>query len=122
MIDRPRRCSTDGALHVHRDVPGAVGEAEQEQADDHRDEPDQVAERRPSAARPPSSTAIAVTVRREPSRCTMSPASGSAISEPAAIASSTRPSSAELRSRSSRTCGMRDAQLAKAKPEPMKAA
>ena len=50
------------------------------------------------------------------------PASGSAISEPTAIASSSSPSSAELSSSWSRTCGIRDAQLAKANPEPMNAA
>ena len=62
-----------------------------------------------------------MTVVRELSFCTIRPASGSAISEPTAIASSTRPSSAELRCSPSRTCGIREAQLAKAKPQTMKA-
>jgi hypothetical protein len=79
----------------------------------------------PSAAvaRPtPSSAAIAVTVRAEPILVTTGPDSGSASSEPAAIASSTRPSAAESSSSRSRTCGIRAAQLANAKPEPMNAA
>jgi hypothetical protein len=51
----------------------------------------------------------------------MTPASNSAVTDPAARVSSTSPSSAEVRSSRSRTCGIRDAQLAKAKPQPMNA-
>ena len=62
------------------------------------------------------------TVRREPKRATNGPARGSEMTEPAAMASSTRPSSAEERPRRSRTWGISEAQLAKAKPVAMKAA
>src|SRR3954470_8435503 len=64
---------------------------------------------------------MASTVRREPRRWTAGPASGRARSEPTAIAKSTSPSSAGERPRRSRTCGMREGQLAKAKPHIVKA-
>jgi hypothetical protein len=63
-----------------------------------------------------------VTVRREPKRETIGPESGSAGTEPAAIASSTRPSADGSRSRPFFTCGMRAAQLEKANPVAMNAA
>jgi hypothetical protein len=46
---------------------------------------------------------------------------GSDTSEPSAMDSSSRPRAEGWRWRRSRTCGMREAQLAKAKPEPAKA-
>ena len=61
-------------------------------------------------------------VRRDPKRPTIEPESGSATSEPAAMPSSTSPSSAGSRSRRSRTCGILEAQLANANPVAMKAA
>jgi hypothetical protein len=70
----------------------------------------------------PSSPAIAATVNFEPNRETNCPASTSETIEPAAMASSTRPSRDGVRSRPSRICGIRVAQLAIEKPEPMKAA
>jgi hypothetical protein len=48
------------------------------------------------------------------------PASGIETSEPIAIANSTSPSCCGLSSRPSRTCGIREAQLANAKPLRMK--
>jgi hypothetical protein len=69
----------------------------------------------------PSSPAIAVTVRREPKWVTTCPASGSDTIEPAAMASSTKPSRDGVSSRPSRTCGIRDAHDDIAKPEPMNA-
>jgi hypothetical protein len=69
-----------------------------------------------------NSTDIAVTVRRVAKCATIWPASGSETTEPAAIASRTRPRWARLRPRPSRTCGMRAAQLEPAKPSMMKAA
>jgi hypothetical protein len=75
-----------------------------------------------SASATASSTAIEVTVRREPKRAMSGPDAGSATTDPAAMDSSTSPSSEGPRSRWLRTCGMREAQLAKAKPEPMNAA
>ena len=69
---------------------------------------------------PALTTAISVIVRDAPSRATTVPASGRAISEPAAIESSSSPRLAGLSRSPSRTCGMRDAQLAKAKPAPKK--
>ena len=65
---------------------------------------------------------ITVTVRREPYRLTIRPDSGSAISEPAAMASSTSPSWEGSRLNRSRYWGIRDAQVAKANPVAMKAA
>ena len=50
------------------------------------------------------------------------PASGIEISEPIAIASSTSPSRCGLSSSPSRTCGIRDAQVANMKPLRMKTA
>ena len=44
------------------------------------------------------------------------PDSGIAVTEPTAIASSTSPSFCGVSSSSSRICGIRDAQLANAKP------
>ena len=70
----------------------------------------------------PSSTAISWTVRREPIRATTGPARGSEITEPAAIESSTSPSSAEDSPSRSRTWGISDAQLAKENPVTMNAA
>ena len=64
--------------------------------------------------------AMNVIVRAAPARATTVPASGSAISDPAAIDSSSSPRLPGLSSRPSRTCGMRDAQLAKMKPAPKK--
>jgi hypothetical protein len=52
----------------------------------------------------------------------MTPDSGSAMTEPAAIANNTRPNSDGSRWSRSRTWGMRDAQLANAIPEAMKTA
>jgi hypothetical protein len=69
-----------------------------------------------------SRTAIAVTDRRDPNRPTSGPDSGSAISEPTAIADRIRPSRDGSRCRWARTCGIRDAQLEKAKPSPAKTA
>ena len=63
------------------------------------------------------SMAITVTVRREPHRATIAPASGSAATEPAAMASSSRPRADGSSSRCCLTWGMRDAQLAKPKPD-----
>ena len=62
------------------------------------------------------------TVQREPKCPTITPDSGSAMTEPAAIANNTRPNSDGSRRNRSRTWGMRDAQLANAIPEPMKTA
>ena len=90
MIERPS-CVRRGALHVHRDVPRAVGEAEQEQPDDHGPTPSG----KPMATtlRPtPSRSAIAVDGAPRPEPRDDRPDSGSASSEPAAMASSTRPS------------------------------
>ena len=67
-------------------------------------------------------SAMAPIVRREPKRLTIVPARGNESNEPAAIASNTRPSSAGRRCSRSRTCGMRDAQLANANPAKMNAA
>ncbi len=59
---------------------------------------------------------IALIVRAAPSLEITTPASGIEISEPIAIASRSRPSCCGLSSSPSRTCGIRDAQLANAKP------
>ena len=69
----------------------------------------------------PSTTAMAATVRREPMRAMTGPDNGRARTEPAAMVTSSRPSSDGSSCSRSRTCGMREAQLAKAKPEPVKA-
>ena len=63
---------------------------------------------------------MTVIVRAAPSLATTVPASGKATSEPAAMDSSSRPRLPGLSFRPSRTCGMRDAQLANAKPAPKK--
>ena len=68
-----------------------------------------------------TSTAITVTVSRVFRRWMMNPDSGRAMTEPAAIASRTRPRAAGERPRWTRTWGMRDAQLAIPKPDAMKA-
>ena len=65
--------------------------------------------------------AITVTVRAVPSRVTTTPASGSATREPRATASSTSPSVDGDACSASRSCGMREAQVAKPNPAPMKA-
>ena len=78
------------------------------------------------ARRSPGPTArtkdIALIVRAAPSLEITTPASGIEISEPIAIASSSRPSCCGSSSSPSRTCGIRDAQLANAKPLRMKTA
>jgi hypothetical protein len=121
MIDRPRCRSTT--------VPCTfIATSQAPLANPSRNRPattgtTPAAEPSAAIARPrPSSTAIAMTVRDEPIRVTTGPESGSASSEPAAIASSTRPSAPESSPRLSRTCGIRDAQLANANPDPAKAA
>ena len=78
------------SLDVHRHVPDAVADAQQEEADDDRRDADAVAERRDREA-DAAEHAMTVIVRAAPSRATTIPASGSATSEPAAIASSSRP-------------------------------
>jgi hypothetical protein len=55
-------------------------------------------------------------VRAVPSRPTITPDSGIDVTEPTAAANSTSPSARGDRPRASRTCGIRDAQLANAKP------
>jgi hypothetical protein len=55
-------------------------------------------------------------VRREPKRVTIGPDSGSPMTEPAAIASSSSPSCEGSSPRRSLTCGIREAQLANPKP------
>ena len=77
---------------------------------------------RRSRGRRRAATAIAATVRAAPNRATTRPASGSDSDRAGAIASSTRPSSPGSARSPSRTCGMRDAQLANAKPLRMKTA
>ena len=62
-----------------------------------------------------------MTVRREPNRATIGPASGSEITDPAASESRTSPSCEGSRSRRALTCGIRDAQLAKPNPAPANA-
>jgi hypothetical protein len=69
----------------------------------------------------PARTAPAATVRREPKRFTMGPDKGSAMTAPTAAASRTGPRLPGSRPSCSFTCGIRDAQLAKAKPLPPKA-
>src|SRR5215207_2918848 len=64
----------------------------------------------------PATTAVAATVLREPKRPTTGPDDGSAITAPAAMVSSSSPSWEGSRSSRSLTCGIRDAQLANAKP------
>ena len=67
-------------------------------------------------------TAMTATVRAVPSRATTTPASGIETTDPTAAASSTRPRPRGDSDSASRTCGMRDAQLAKVKPLRMKTA
>ena len=62
-----------------------------------------------------------VIVAVAPMRVTMMPASGSEITEPTAIESSTRPRLPGSRASACLTWGMRAAQLANAKPEALKA-
>src|SRR3954447_6834017 len=64
----------------------------------------------------PPSTEVTATVRREPKRPTTGPLEGSASTDPAAGASSTSPSSRGVRPSLALTAGIREAQLAKAKP------
>ena len=109
------------SLHVHRDVPGAVSRAEQEEPDDDRRDADLVADRRDRKA-------AGGDERRDHDRARGTeprhdhPGERQRETEPAAIASSRKPRLAGRRCRPSRTCGMRDAQLEKMKPEPMKTA
>ena len=107
------------ALDVHRDVPRAVADAEQEQADNDWHNADAVAGA--AVAMPTAATTVMIaTVRAGPSRATTTPASGIDTSDPIAIASSTRPRPRGESPSASRTCGMRDAQLANANPLKMK--
>ena len=69
----------------------------------------------PISAQPPTRLP-AVTTRRDPKRWINGPDSGSPTTEPTAIANSTKPSSVALRSSCPLTCGIREAQLAKANP------
>jgi hypothetical protein len=62
------------------------------------------------------------TVTRGPNRVTTGPASGSATTDPAAVASNTKPSCDAFKPSSCLTCGIREAQLAKQKPMLTKAA
>ncbi len=64
----------------------------------------------------PSITAATITTRRAPKRCTVPPEDGSASTAPIDAASSSRPSVAGPRSSACRTDGMREAQVANAKP------
>ena len=67
--------------------------------------------------RPTASTSDpAITTRRAPKRCTEPPVDGSATTAPIEAASRSSPSLAGLRSRACRTDGIREAQVAKAKP------
>ena len=65
---------------------------------------------------------MSATVRRVLMRWIRTPVSGSASTEPAAMASSTRPRSPGVRRRPCLTCGIRDAHDANANPAPMNAA
>src|SRR6476646_7572399 len=67
-----------------------------------------------------ATTVMIATVRAGPSRATTTPASGIDTTDPIAIASSTRPRPRGESPSASRTCGMRDAQLANANPLKMK--
>ena len=67
------------------------------------------------------SSADAVTTRASPSRAMAIPASGMATADPAAPESRIRPSTPGLTRSAAWTCGMREAQLAVAKPSPMNA-
>ncbi len=60
---------------------------------------------------------MAVAVRREPQRATIVPDSGSATTEPSAMASSSRPSADGSSPSRALTWGMREAQLAKPNPD-----
>jgi hypothetical protein len=64
---------------------------------------------------------MTVVVARVPHRWTTGPEPGSPTTEPVATARSTRPSSPAERCRESRTCGIREAQLANTNPQPMNA-
>jgi hypothetical protein len=66
--------------------------------------------------------AMSAIVRAVPSRPTTTPESGIELTDPTAMASSTRPSERGDSSSASRTCGIRDAQLANANPLRMKTA
>ena len=66
--------------------------------------------------------AITAIVRAVPRRPTIRPDSGIEMTDPTAIARSTRPSVRGVSSSASRTWGIRDAQLANAKPLRMKTA
>ena len=121
MIERPRRCSTSAPSTFIATSQVPLPDAEQEQPDDDRRDADLVADRRD---RKPAGR----DERRDHDRARSAeprhdhPGERQRDDRPAAIASSRRPRLAGLRSRPSRTCGMRDAQLANAKPEPMKTA
>ena len=112
----------EGSLHVHPDVPGAVAEAEEEQPGGHRPDAELVAgadqeqpggeHRRHRGDRAPRARA----------GDTSAPEIGSATTEPAAMASSSRPSRDGVRCRCCLTAGIRAAQLANANPDPANAA
>jgi hypothetical protein len=63
--------------------------------------------------------AMTATVRASPNRLTTRPDSGMAMTDPTAMHQRSSPSCAGVTSRRSRTWGIRDAQLAKARPLPM---
>ena len=107
------------ALDVHGHVPGAVAEAEQEEADDDRDDSHSIAEgrgREPDAAEDRHGGDRA----RGAEPCDDRPRQRQGDQRARRDRSSSRPSSPGLSFRPSRTCGMRDAQLANAKPAPKK--
>ena len=99
MIARPRRCSTQCALDVHRDVPGGGGDAEVNRPITSGATPTVTGG---DSTRPaPPITAIPATGARVPKRATIGPEDGSAITASVAIANRTQ---AELRgTRSSRS-------------------
>ncbi len=70
-----------------------------------------------TSSSPAASNSVApITTRRAPKRCTVPPDVGSAMTDPIDTASSSSPSCAGPRSSACRTDGMREAQVANAKP------
>ena len=121
MIARPSSCSTAepstfiATSHVPMPAPRANSPTTSGATPTRYPSP---AVASPAAA----SSAIALTVRAVPSRPTTRPDRGIEVTDPTAIARSTSPRLRGVSSSASRTCGIRDAQLANAKPLRMKTA
>ena len=115
MIARPIRCSTSAPWTFMATSQLAIADPVTTRAMTTGTTPTSTPSAAPISPHPPTALPI-ITTRREPNRWMSGPDSGSPTTDPTAIANSTKPSPAALRSSWSLTCGIREAQFANANP------